>query len=210
MSEGNAETARLRAVHLGPERRKPQILDAALALALDHGTESVTIKALAEQMDVTRPVIYACFASREELLNALIEREEKRLFVGVMSTLPNWPVHNNIEDVLTEGFKALLQVIESNVRSWQLVFAARPDTEVAERFGRARRLVAERVAQVMQPILALHGVQDIEAKLPILVEMFMSMGDGAVRALIQNESKWTSERLGAYIGRLVFGALSQA
>lgn len=201
---------RARAAHLGPERRRPQVLDAALGLAVEHGVRAVSMDAVAQRLGVTKPVIYSCFSSREELLIALISREEQKLFAGVMAVMPVAMDPGKPEKMLMEGFQAFMAVVSTHSDSWQVVFAADPDPLVAERYARGRQLVMQRVAELMRPGLVAGKVGDIDRKLPILVELFMSMGDGAVRALLANRSEWTPQELGAFIGRLVFGALQRA
>ncbi len=210
MSVGKAIPERTRAAHLGPERRRPLVLDAALRLAAAQGVRGVSMEAVAQELGVTRPVVYACFGSREELLLALLEREEKKLFDGVMAALPQRPDFGNPQRLMEEGFQALLRVVAEHVDSWRLVFAASPDPAIADRYGDARRRVARRVGSLMGPALKLRGVKDLGRKLPVLVEMFMSMGDGAVRALVQGEGRWKPDELGAYVGRMVLAALNKA
>ncbi len=210
MSVGNPKTERSRAAHLGPERRRPQILDAALKLAVEQGTRSVSMEAVAQQLGVTKPVVYSCFTSREELLTALLAREEARLFEGVMAALPHWPDFTQPEQVLRLGFQALLRAAADNKDSWRLIFATSVDPTIAEHYGRARRLVAKRVAELMPPALEALNTEDIARKLPVLVELFMSLGDGAVRALLQGNGEWTPEDLGTFIGHIVLGAFQKA
>lgn len=202
--------ARTRAAHLGPERRRPQILDAALSLAAGRGTRAISMEAVAQQLGVTKPVIYSCFASREELLAALLEREEQRLFSGVMAALPNWQLSDKPELVMTQGFQALLRAVADHADAWQLVFATDPEPAIADRYAHSRQLVAQRVSALMRPALVLWQVQDIERKLPVLVELFMSTGDGAVRALLHSDGQWTPDELGALIARIVLAGLQQA
>lgn len=211
MNVENTIKTRSRAPHLGPEKRRPQVLDAALALATELGGMShVSMEAVAARLQVTKPVVYSCFASREELLNALLEREEQRLLRGVMSALPAALDMTNPRQMLIAGFQALLQVAAEHMPSWQLVFATLPDPAVAARYGQARHLVAQRVAMLMAPGLVTAGVQDIDRKLPVLVELFMSIGDGSVRALMQEGSRWTPAELGTFVGELALGALNRA
>src|SRR6476660_9597754 len=88
MGSETAVQPRQRAQHLGPERRRPQVLDTALAIAVEYGVAAVTMAAIAERMNVTRPVVYACFPDRVELIEALIQREESFLVGGVLEVLP--------------------------------------------------------------------------------------------------------------------------
>ena len=66
MPPKTAPTTRARAEHLGPERRRPQVLDTALEIAAEHGVANVTMALVAERMEVTRPVVYACYSGRGE------------------------------------------------------------------------------------------------------------------------------------------------
>src|SRR4051794_29826353 len=80
-------THRKRAAHLGPERRRPQVLDAALELFLERGYEGTSMEAVAGAAGVTKPVVYACFAGKDELFRALLRREEERILPGGPSAL---------------------------------------------------------------------------------------------------------------------------
>src|SRR4051794_13070334 len=112
-----------RAAHLGPERRRPQVLDAALAVAVERGPAAVSMAAVAERMSVTRPVVYACYADRAALLGALLAREERRLLDEVLSALPAKPSVDDPERLVIEGFQALLSGVAGAADSWRLIFA---------------------------------------------------------------------------------------
>jgi len=58
---------RRRAAHLGPERRRPLVLDAAFDLFVKRGYEGTSMEAIAAAAGVTKPVVYDCFPSKEEL-----------------------------------------------------------------------------------------------------------------------------------------------
>ena len=74
----------------------------------------------------------------------------------------------------------------------------------------ARALVAKQVGTLMAPGLHAWGVKEVPRKLPVLVEFFMSAGDGAVRTLVSGEGGWSADELGALVGRIVYGALRKA
>lgn len=213
MGEGSSSRRGARALHLGPERRRPQVLDAALALSLERGLRGVSMDAVAKRLGVTRPVIYACFESRERMLGALLAREQRRLFDGVMAALPGLEgLLGSLqpEKIMVGGFQALLRAVSEHADAWRLVFARDLDPAIADRYGDARRRVATRVGKLMAPALRLRGVKDVNRKLPVLVEMFMSLGDGAVRALLDGDGRWTSDELGEYWGRMVLAAFNKA
>ncbi len=210
MTVANVKSQRTRAAHLGPERRRSAVLDIALRLAIDRGIRETSMDLIAQELGVTKPVVYSCFPSRKKLFSALLEREEQRLFAGVIAALPESPDYRNLEQLFYTGFQSLLRAVAEHKDAWKLVFATEPDPAIAERYGDARRRVARTVNQLMQPGLQLMGVKDIERKLPVLVELFMSLGDGAVRTMLQKNSEWTPDELGIYVGRIVFAALKNA
>ena len=78
-SARGATRRRGRAAHLGPERRRPLVLDAAFELFLEHGYDGTSMDAVARAAGVTKPVVYDCFPSKEDLFTALLQREETRV-----------------------------------------------------------------------------------------------------------------------------------
>ncbi len=146
---------RQRAQHLGPERRRPQVLDTALRIAVEDGIAAVTVAAVAERMSVTRPVIYACFADRVELIDALIQREEGYLLDGIVATLPRRRVEAD-EEVFVEGFRALLETVATRPDTWKLLYG-NPDPAVANSFGRGRALAVTRCTRRLRPTLRAWG-----------------------------------------------------
>lgn len=70
---------RVRAPRLAHADRRQVLLDVALALLEDGGSEAVRMDALARAAGVSRPVVYEHFANREALLIALIEEHGRHL-----------------------------------------------------------------------------------------------------------------------------------
>ncbi|MCX4098977.1 TetR/AcrR family transcriptional regulator [Nocardia sp. alder85J] len=199
---------RARAQHLGPERRRPHVLDTALQIAVSEGIAAVTIAAVAERMQVTRPVVYACFADRVELIDALIRREEQYLVRGITGALPRRRVEAD-ETVFVEGFRALLDTVSARPDTWKLLYG-NPDPAVAGSFGRGRRLAVERCTRRLRPTLRAWGTVDAERKLPALVELWVSAGESAVRTLLAGDTDWDTAELGTLVGTAVYRALRHA
>lgn len=210
MSVGTVRAHRPRAAHLGPERRRPQVLDAALELATSAGLTAVSIGAVADSLGVTRPVVYSCFADRVELLTALLEREEQYLLGGVLAAFPSGPSAEDPEALFVQGFQALLATVAERPASWRFVFDSAPGVEVAERFARSRSVVADQFAALIRPSLQYWRTTNLERKLPVLVELFMSTGEGAVRSLLANSTDWTPQELGEFAGLAVYRAVRGA
>lgn len=199
-----------RAAHLGPERRRPQVLDAALEITVEQGVAEVTIGAIADRLGVTRPVVYACFADRIEIITALLERETAYLRDALVETLRS-ARGDDPESVFVGGFVSLLNVVAAHPNSWRVVFSARPDPAVLGRFKRVRAELASKAAHWIGPALtAWWGFTDLDARLPVLIEFFISSCEAAVRTLLDTTNTWTADDLGAMYGRMVCHALQAA
>jgi AcrR family transcriptional regulator len=209
MSVGTLES-RSRAAHLGPERRRPQVLDAALAIAIERGVRAVTIGAVAERLNVTRPVIYSCFADRVELLHALLDRESAILLADATEALRHGHPEGD-EAVFVAGFQALLAAVDRRPDPWRLMMSADPDPAVAEHFHSNRTAIADQFGKLLQPALKHWGTINPERKLPVLVEQFMSACEGAVRTLLRDSGHdWSPGTLGELIGSAVYRAFRAA
>jgi AcrR family transcriptional regulator len=205
-------TKRHRAEHLGPHRRRPQILDAALEITAEHGVGAVTVGAIAERLNVTRPVIYSCFAHRVEVIASLLQRETGRLADAVVDSL-HAARGDTPEVAFVTGFQSLLNVVQERPRSWRFLFFAAPDPAVASRFTRVRAQLCEAVAARLRPALTTWwSMTDAAADnaLPVLVEHVMSSCEAAVRSLLDEAGTWSADELAELYGRMVYRALSVA
>ncbi len=201
---------RERAAHLGPERRRPQVLDAALAIAAASGTAAVTIGSVAERLGVTRPVVYSCFADRVEMINALIERERDSLLDGLLDAL-HTARGDEPEAAFIAGFQALLRVVEARPDTWRLIFSANPDPAVADMIAMARQALAASAARWIAPALAAWWqTEDLDRKLPVLIELFVSSSEAAARSLLDPENDWTVDDLGQFYGQIMCSAFRAA
>ncbi len=200
---------RHRAAHLGPERRRPQVLDAALSIVVADGVREVSIGRIAELLDVSRPVVYACYRDRSAILRALLDREEQRLTSDLLAAFPQGRSAVTEADFV-RGCQDLLTAVAGNIDSWRCIFDPDPDPAVAERFARGRLVFASAVGDRLAPTLREWQVEDVEEKLPVLVELFQSACEAAVRSLLVEGTSWTPGRLGDFLGRAVFRAIRHA
>src|SRR5436309_3133058 len=109
-----ATRRRGRAAHLGPERRRPLVLDAAFELFLEHGYDGTSMDAVADAAGVTKPVVYDCFASKEELFTALLRREESRVQGQIAAALPRGADTDDVEELLAAAFTAFLGAVAAS------------------------------------------------------------------------------------------------
>src|SRR5215208_7861080 len=117
----HAVERRKRAAHLGPERRRPQVLDAALELFLEHGYDGTSMDAVARAAGVSKPVVYACYPSKDELFKALLSREEERVLGEIASALPA-AADGELETALTEGLTGFLRAVQASPQAYRVIF----------------------------------------------------------------------------------------
>ncbi|GAA4387701.1 TetR/AcrR family transcriptional regulator [Tsukamurella soli] len=175
---------RPRAEHLGPERRRPQVLDAALEIAASDGLGAVTVGTVADRMHVTRPVVYACFRDRIELITALLDRETEMLTSMALDALHSARADDMVA-AFVAGYQALLTAVAQRPDAWRLVFSTGYDPEVAARVAAARAHVAGEASAWIGPTLTSRWhIAAAERKQPMLIELFVSSCEAAVRLLL--------------------------
>ena len=203
--------ARERAAHLGPERRRPQLLDAARTLAVRDGLGAVTFGALADELAVTRSVVYACYGDRVELLEALLDREEAALIADVLEALHGSGVGAEPERAFVDGFTALLTTVGRRPDAWRLLLESEPDRAVSARVAQARALVREKATDWIRPaMVAWWETADLDRKLPVLIDLFMATCESGIRSLLDDTNDWTAEDLGPFLGSAVLRAFEGA
>ncbi|WP_112246579.1 TetR/AcrR family transcriptional regulator [Kribbella monticola] len=200
-----AESPRRRAAHLGPERRRPMILDAALEVFSERGYAGTTMQSVADAAGVTKPVVYDSFANRDELLLALLAREEQHLVTSIVAALPADPAVGTPEEHVLEGLTAFLRSVAKSPQSWRIVFGAQYGAApvVSNRVRAARAFLVEGLRLTL--LKSLPGVTDPDANLPVLAEMLASMTESCARMLVVDGTDRTPEELARTVSRIVAG-----
>ncbi|OIN79478.1 TetR/AcrR family transcriptional regulator [Mycobacterium malmoense] len=202
----NATGDRVRAEHLGPERRRPQVLDAALEIAAEEGISAVTVGAISARMGVSRPVVYDCYGGRGEVLKALLDRETEVALGTLLAILPPLKT-TSVEQMFVDGFRSLVDDVKRRPASWRIVFANDPDPVLAEAISRGRRKVGEQVAAVMRPLFERWHVDDIDRVAPALTELFLGICETAARMMLEQPDAWSPDALADIVGRAAYRAL---
>jgi AcrR family transcriptional regulator len=74
------------------ESRRPEILDAALAVAAERGIDGVSMRAVAQRLGLTPMALYGYFRSKDELLDAVLGR--------LLAEIPPSPAGLNWREVI--------------------------------------------------------------------------------------------------------------
>jgi AcrR family transcriptional regulator len=199
-----------RAAHLGPERRRPLVLDAAFELFLEHGYDGTSMEAVARAAGVTKPVVYDCFASKEELFTALLRREETRVLGQIAAALPRGADRDDPELVLGDTLTAFLQAVADSPAAYRVIFLGEggANAAVARHIRAGRRDQVRAITVLVTEWLRRHrpGV-DAESAAPLVAHALVGMAEGAARALLTEDGAWTPESLGRALAALAAGGL---
>jgi AcrR family transcriptional regulator len=204
-----AAGTRKRAAHLGPEKRRPEILDAALKLFLSGGYEGTSMEAVARSAGVTKPVVYAAFDSKDDLFRSLLRREEERILAEIQSAFQAADL-SDPEATLIEGYTGFLRAVASSPDVYRLVFFGEGggNAAVAERVKRGRDAQVEALSALARGWLedreraaTLTGTE-LDRIARLLGSAIAGLAEAGARLLLSGADGWTPETLGRELGRL--------
>jgi AcrR family transcriptional regulator len=202
---------RKRAAHLGPERRRPQVLDAALALFLEHGYDGTSMAAVADAAGVTKPVVYACFPGKDELFRALLRREDERILGEIQSAFETADL-SDPEATLIEGFTGFLRAVAASPEVYKLIFLGEGggNMAVARRIQRGREAQVDALSRLARRWLkGRNGARPrarIEVRARLLGNAIAGLAESGARLLLSGGDGWTPETLGRELGRIAASA----
>jgi AcrR family transcriptional regulator len=205
---------RVRAEHLGPERRRPQILDVAYGLFFERGYRATSMDEIARAAGVTKPVIYSCFSSKAELFGALLDREERRMLAQFGAALAAGSHPGDVEATLTTGFTSMLRAVADTPEAYRIALlgGGGADALIDTRVRRGREAQIAAIAAAAR--VWLDGTmppQRVDAAAQFVGQTLVSIGEAGVRMLLSAPEQWTPETLGRMLGRLAangFAALT--
>ncbi len=197
-------TGSARAAHLGPERRRPLVLDAALEVLLTHGYSGTTMAAIALAAGVTKPVVYECFDNKDDVLRSLLEREEQRLLDSVEKALPTELDFADLPALLEASYTAFFTAALDTPDSWRLVFESQrgiPDA-LATRIRRKRTVIVGQIQQMVAQFLTTRKSAHIERESAAIAEILVSVAESGTRVLLTANDKkdpWTPDALAHFV-----------
>ena len=211
MAVSQTHPARKRVAHLGPERRRPLVLDTAYKLFLEHGYEGTLMAAIADAAGVSKPVVYDCFASKDELFSAMLDREEARIIGETQQALETSGGVEDPEGTLIRGYEAFLQAVADSPATYRVVFLGEggSDEAVAARIERGLERQAQRAAAIARTWVDRYSTldgADAEASAALLGQMIIGLAQVGARTLLRDPEHWTPATLGERLGRMAWAA----
>lgn len=149
-----------RAEYLGPEKRRPMVLDAAQAIFAEGGFADASMSAIAARAGVSKAVLYDCYpGGKQEIYFALLDRGEKVFrdhMLGVLDHTNRLP----LEDALREGLMAFINYAEVNPLGFQIAFGepGTADSEIAKRTALVKDFMVAKMGERTRLIMEDAGV----------------------------------------------------
>jgi AcrR family transcriptional regulator len=182
------------------------VLDAALGLFLEGGYEGTSMAAVADAAGVTKPVVYACFPSKDELFRALLRREEERILGEIQSAFQTVDL-GDPEATLIEGFTGFLRAVAASPEVYKLIFLGEGggNIAVARRIQRGREAQVETLSRLARRWLKdRNGARPrrLDATARLIGNAIAGLAESGARLLLSDTDGWTPETLGRELGRL--------
>lgn len=204
---------RKRAAHLGPERRRPLILDTAYELFLRRGYEGTSMAAIAAAAGVSKPVVYDCFASKDDLFSAMLDREEERIIGETQQALETSGGVADPEGTLIRGYEAFLQAVADSPATYRVIFLGEGGSNeaVAARIERGLERQAQAAGAIartwVERFSSLEG-EEAAAAAALLGQTIVGLAQVGARTLLRDPEHWTPATLGEKLGRMAWAARS--
>ncbi len=198
--KGPGQARRRYAPRMPPAQRREQLIDAALAVILEHGYSGVSIEAIAREAGVTRPVVYDHFPNLGRLLHALIEREEMISLRQLEQVVPDDPGDREPIELLADGVKRFLEAVASRPATWRIILLPLEGTPaiVRDHIETNRARTQERIAKLVRWALKRPELPD-DLDVELIARAIRVLGEDAGRTLLTDPQSYSPERYERFV-----------
>ncbi len=143
MAAGAGGTKRLpRAV------REQQMLDAAVQMFSANGYHETSMDAIAAQAQISKPMLYLYYGSKEELFGACLSRELSRFIDTVRAEID---LQQSPHELLRSTIGSVLRYIDENRASWIVLYTQATSSQAfAHTAGEGRERIVDLVARLLE------------------------------------------------------------
>jgi AcrR family transcriptional regulator len=187
--------------------RRDQLLDAALEIIARDGYAAVSIEAIARAVDVTRPVVYNVFTGLDDLLYALLDRQEQRALSQLAARISVAPDLRDLPGFVERTVRDLVAMITDDPLTWRLIFLASAGTPVAvrERVDRDREVVRERLRTVVELAIAAGGAAGVLDP-EVVSHLLVALGEYFGRLIMERPDAVDPDRIATTLSAMLAGA----
>jgi AcrR family transcriptional regulator len=185
------------------EVRREQLLDAAIQVIVREGYEGVSVDAIAREAGVTRPVVYGAYADLNELLGALLDRQQARALTQLAEVLPDQLDTEDPDAFLLDALRALIDRVSNDQLTWRPILLAPHGTPeaVRVRIDADRERIRAQLAELLSVGIELRGgpAIDVELASHALIGVLEHFG----RLLLEDSDRFEPDRLVGFAAGLL-------
>ncbi|MGV0605755.1 TetR/AcrR family transcriptional regulator [Mycolicibacterium sp. XJ1904] len=127
--------------------REQQMLDAAVQIFSVNGYHETSMDAIAAEAQISKPMLYLYYGSKEELFAACLDRELARFVDEVRSQID---FKQSPKDLLRNAVLAFLNYIDANRASWMVLYSQATSSQA---FAHTVREGRERIIDLVSRLL---------------------------------------------------------
>lgn len=128
--------------------REQQMLDAAVQMFSVNGYHETSMDAIASQAEISKPMLYLYYGSKEELFGACLDRELSRFVDSVRADID---FTLSARDLLRTAVVAVLSYIDTNRASWMVLYTQATSSQAFSHTVReGREQIIELVGRLLQ------------------------------------------------------------
>jgi AcrR family transcriptional regulator len=192
-----------RSPRLPRAERRDQLLDATLRLISEHGYGGVTMEGVAREAEIAKTVVYDAFGNKRELLQALFEREQRRVLSALAEAVPTPPLSGDPAEILAGAIAKGLESVRRYPETWRLILVPADGTppEMRDAVNRHR----ERLVKQVEPMIAWGteqlGISRLDPELT--AHALIAAAEDAARLTLTHPRRFPPERIAAYAAEVV-------
>jgi AcrR family transcriptional regulator len=195
------KTRRRYAPRMVPEKRREQLIDAALNVIVEQGYEGISIESIARVAGVTRPVIYDHFSNLGRLLEALIEREEAYALAQLDDVVPSAPQATGDPPVMfAAGVRRFLDAVASRPNTWRIILLPPEGTPaiVREHVETNRARLLARLIEFVRWAVERSGIR-VDLDIEICARAILRLSEEAGRMVLTDRERFSPERYERFV-----------
>lgn len=196
--------ARKRAPRRPPSERRDEVLDAAMTIIVRDGYRAATMTAVARELGITKPVVYAVFPNFRELGNALIEREQLRCLAQIRDALTT-TVQPGMgpAEVMPRAIGAFLRSVAERPDPWRLVLmpSGGVPSDLARRVRDGRRWAVDGCTRLYEQTLPTARGDGTPVDVEALVEGIIASVERYAQLVLAHPERWSPERLETMVAK---------
>ncbi|HTM84616.1 MAG TPA: TetR/AcrR family transcriptional regulator [Mycobacterium sp.] len=128
--------------------REQQMLDAAVAMFSINGYHETSMDVIAAKAEISKPMLYLYYGSKEELFGACLDRELHRFIEAVRADID---FDQGAKDLLATTINAFLHYIDANRASWIVLYTQATSSQTfAHTVREGRERIIELVTRLLQ------------------------------------------------------------